>query len=223
MKSFKIITKRASDRHGGTEALGKMLTSPKSAKTIKGIPDDRWLSALTKCVFQAGFNWKIIEDKWDRFEEVFAGFSINRWLMMSDDDLDQLLTTEGIVKNYAKIRSVSANAHYLKDLIDEHGSIGHYFSTWKLKDYSSNLQNMQKKSSRLGGKTGQVFLRRMGIDTLVFTKDVIKSLSREGILSNKMPSSKKDWAKLQQALDTWHQQSGYSLNEISQILALSIE
>jgi len=223
MKLFNIITKLASDRHGGNEVLGKMLIRPKSAKTIKRVPDDRWLSALSKCVFQAGFNWNIIEDKWERFEEVFVGFNINRWLTMSDDDIDQLLTTEGIVKNYAKIRSVGANAHYLKVLIDEHGSIGHYFSTWKLKDYSCNLQSMQKKSSRLGGKTGQVFLRRMGVDTFVFTQDTIRALSREGILNNKIPSSKRDWAKLQQALNSWHQQSGYSLNEISQILALSIE
>lgn len=63
----------------------------------------------------------------------------------------------------------------------------------------------------------------MGVDTLVFTEDVIKALSREKILAERMPGSKKDLAAVQKAIDVWHEQSGYGLNEISQILALSVE
>jgi len=38
---------------------------------------------LIKCVFRAGFNWALIEDKWDRFEQVFEQFDVYRWVMMS--------------------------------------------------------------------------------------------------------------------------------------------
>lgn len=223
MNTFEAIKARASIRHGGDAEIAKLLVRPKSPKALKKIPDDRWLSGLTKCVFQAGFNWALIEDKWDRFEQVFEQFDVYRWVMMSDDDSDRLLLTDGIVKNVAKIRSVGANATYLQELIDEYGSVGQYFSTWTLSEYCTNLQDMQKRSSRLGGKTGQVFLRRMGVDTLVFTEDVIKALSREKILDKRMPGSKKDLAAVQKAIDVWHEQSGYGLNEISQILALSVE
>lgn len=70
-------------------------------------------------------------------------------------------------------------------------------------------------------KTGQVFLRRMGVDTLVFTPDVINALTQLKILQGKAPSSNKTWSLLQTNLDNWHKETGYSLNKISQLLALS--
>lgn len=222
MQSMKQITAIAARRKGGGAALERLLTRPLSAARIRKIPDDRWLSAMTKCVFQAGFNWRVIEDKWARFEEVFAGFDTRRWRMMSDDDLDRLLKEDGIVRNAAKLRSVRENAAFLDDMAEAHGSAGAYFATWQGGDYCRNLRELQKGGSRLGGKTGQIFLRRMGVDTLVFSDDVIKALQREGIV-DRMPGSNKDWRSLQDAIDVWHGESGRTLNEISQILAFSVE
>lgn len=222
MRSMAGITQIAAKRKGGSAALERLLPRPVSPREIRKIADDRWLSAMTKCIFQAGFKWQIIEDKWERFEEVFGGFDIHRWRMMSDDDLDRLLKTEGIVRNLAKLRSVRDNAAFLVNIAETHGSTGRYFSAWKAPDYCRNLRELQKGGARLGGKTGQIFLRRMGIDTLVFTADVLKALRREGVV-DRMPGSNRDWDAMQSAIDTWHEESGRSLNEISQILAFSID
>ena len=127
MQSFANISKLAADRYGGAKTLKQKLTPPKSISSIKKITDDRWLSEMTKCVFQTGFKWHLIEDKWGRFEEVFENFDIERCAMMSDDDLDRLLITEGIVRNYVKIRSVTKNALFLKEVIDTHNSVGNFF------------------------------------------------------------------------------------------------
>lgn len=62
----------------------------------------------------------------------------------------------------------------------------------------------------------------MGVDTQVFTHDVIRRLTLECVLNNKMPGSKK-WMELQVVLDRWHEESGYSLNEMSQILLFSVD
>ena len=222
MRSMTEITGIAARRKGGITALERLLSRPLSPGKIRKIADDRFLSAMTQCVFQAGFNWRIIENKWPRFEEVFEGFDIHRWCMMSDDDLDRLLKTEGIVRNLAKLRSIRDNATFLVNIAETHGSMGRYFSTWKAPDYCHNLRELQKGGSRLGGKTGQVFLRRMGIDTLIFTPDVLKALRREGVV-DRMPGSNRDWESLQLAIDKWQGESGRSLNEISQILAFSID
>ena len=222
MRSMTEITRIAAERKGGATALEELLSRPLSPGKIRKIADDRYLSAMTKCVFQAGFNWQIVENKWPCFEEVFEGFDIYRWRMMSDDDLDSLLKTEGIVRNLAKLRSIRDNATFLANIAETHGSTGRYFSTWKAPDYCHNLRELQKGCSRLGGKTGQIFLRRMGIDTLVFTPDVLKALHREGVV-DRMPGSNRDWVSLQLAIDTWQGESGRSLNEISQILAFSID
>jgi hypothetical protein len=45
--------------------------------------DDRWLAQMTRCVFQAGFVWRVIDHKWDDFEDVFFGFSPHKIVMLS--------------------------------------------------------------------------------------------------------------------------------------------
>lgn len=62
MRTFNQIYDIAADRKGGADALEVLIgDGPKSAEALANIPDDRWLSIMTKCVFQAGFNWKVVE------------------------------------------------------------------------------------------------------------------------------------------------------------------
>lgn len=222
MKKFADITKAAAKHKGGADALERLLSAPLSSKKIKAVPDDRWLSAMTMCVFQAGFNWRVIENKWPRFEEVFERFDVGRWAMMHDGDVDRLLATPGIVANGPKIKSVGDNARHLQALVRDHGSAGAYFATWDGATYWANLRALQTNGSRMGGRTGQIFLRRMGVDTLIFSPDVLTALARESVIS-KMPTSGKDYAAVQSAIDKWQAASGRSLTHISQILAYSVD
>ena len=221
MKKFADITKIAAKQKGGADALERLLSVPLPPKKIKAAPDDRWLSAMTMCVFQAGFNWRVIENKWPRFEEAFEAFDLARLAMMNDDDVDRLLITPGIVANGAKIKSVGENARYLQALAYEYKTVGAYFATWDGANYWANLRALQTEGSRMGGRTGQVFLRRMGLDTLVFSPDVLTALAREGVIS-KMPASAKDYVVVQAAIDAWRAESDRSLTHISQILAYSV-
>lgn len=223
MRPFEYIKQLACERQGGWEIIDSKLVRPNTLQMIKQSPDDRWLAAMTKCVFQAGFNWALIENKWPRFEEVFDNFNIGRMSGLTDHDIDELLKEHGIVKNYTKIKSIRDNASFLQSISREHQGVGHFFSTWKIENYVNNVIKLRKNTHRLGGKTGQLFLREMGVDTLVFSTDVVKRLTLEGITSGAPPTSKKSWMALQQALDYWHQETGLSLNEISQILAYSVE
>ena len=63
MQSFDALFTLAAKRKGGTEALEALLPKPASVRSLSRIGDDRWFSAMTKCVFQAGFNWKVVEKK----------------------------------------------------------------------------------------------------------------------------------------------------------------
>lgn len=222
VRNFAVIEALAAKRKGGADALQRLLSSPAPPDEIRQIPDDRWLSAMTKCVFQAGFNWKVIDDKWARFEEVFEGFDVHRWALMSDTDVDRLLATDGIVAHGPKIRSVGRNANYLAALAAANGSVGEFFADWQPEHYCRNVFALKVDAARLGGRTGQVFLRRMGVDTLVFSPDVLKVLAREGVVDG-MPTSAKAFDTVQAAIDLWRAETGRPLIQISQILAFSTD
>ena len=220
MTSFSEIEARAIERHGEA-GINARLMPVKSSEDIAAISDDRWLSQATRGIFQAGFSWKVIDQKWDNFEAAFNGFNVHHCATMTDEDLDILLKNTNIVRNAQKLVTVGTNATYFKDLITEHGSVGAYFATWQPEAYLTNLDAMKARTKRLGGTTGQYFLRTMGLESLIFSKDVVAALIGAGVVT-KMPTSKRDLATIQDAVNEWRAESGKSLTYISQILGLSV-
>ncbi|MCU9847957.1 DNA-3-methyladenine glycosylase I [Defluviimonas sp. WL0024] len=221
MRDFDEIFAIAAARKGGPSALEARLAMPAPREALAAVPDDRWLSAMAKCLFQAGFHWKVIEAKWDGFETAFEGFNPARVALYGDRDLDRLLADTGIVRNGAKIAAVIANAVFLTDLAREHGSAAGFFSDWPDADQAGLTAFMARRGARLGGVTGQRVLRLMGKDAYILSADVTARLIAEGIV-DKAPTSKRDLAAVQEAFNRWRAQSGRSLTEISQVLAMSI-
>lgn len=221
MRPFEEIYDIAADRKGGPDALEKEVTKPASRKKLTAIPDDRWLSCMAKCVFQAGFNWKVVENKWPGTEEAFDGFHVGRCASLNDEDIDRLLSDTRIIRHGTKIRSVQQNAVFLTEIANEYGSAGKMFATWPPEDYIGLLVLLKKRGSRLGGNTGQYFLRFMGVDSFVLSRDVIGRLIAEGVI-DAAPMSQKSMKAVQKAFNTWCAESGRSLTEISRVLAMSI-
>ncbi|ESQ91187.1 3-methyladenine DNA glycosylase [Asticcacaulis sp. AC460] len=222
MIRFAEIEARAAERKGGAEALQSLLITPKSMAEVAAIPEDRWLSQFTRCIFEAGFNWDLIDKRWPQFEAVFDGFDVTRWLFMSDEDLSSLMKAEGLVANAMKIRSVAGNAQYLSEVAKSHGSAGAYFASWPVERYMELASELKSRGSRLGGATGQRALRRMGRDALILSPSVIKALNHWGVVPGE-PTSKKDIAAVQAAITAWHEQGGRGLTQMSQILAYSTD
>ena len=71
MKKFKSIRALAEKRKGGKQVLEGLLPKPLSSKQLAKKSDDRCLSMMSKCIFRAGFNWKVIDKKWPDFEKAF--------------------------------------------------------------------------------------------------------------------------------------------------------
>jgi len=171
-------------------------------------------------VFQAGFNWKVIEAKWDGFEAAFDGFDIGRCALMDDEKFDALLQDARIVRNGTKIATVRDNAAFLLELRDE-GGAGQVLGGWPSSDYVGLLDLLKRRGSRLGGTTAQYAMRFAGRDSFILSRDVIARLIAEGVV-DKAPASKKAMAQVQAAFNTWMEQSGRSLSEISRVLAMSL-
>lgn len=220
MRRFEEILAIAAERHGGPKAIEALLSRPKPEADLIAIADDRWLAGMVRAVFNAGFNWRVIEAKWDGFEAAFAGFDIHRNAMLSDEDVARLAQDTRIVRHGAKIRSVQANAQFLVELNEERGNAPHQLAVWPATDFAGLLAMLRERGSRLGGMTGQYFVRAMGKDGYVLGRDGIERLIAEGVI-DKPPTSKSAMGAVQAAFNEWMAQSGRSLSEISRVLALS--
>ena len=221
MRPFAEIEALAIEHKGGRKAMEALITRPKTAKQLAAIGDDRYLSDMTRRVFQAGFNWSVIDSKWPAFEKAFDGFDPRRLLLFNDEDLDRLLKDASIVRHAKKILSVPKNARFLCDLADEHGTAANAFANWPATDHIDLLELIKKHGDRLGGTSGQYFLRGIGKDSFILSKDVSAALIREGI-TDKPPTSKRDLKATQEAFNTWMGESNKGLTEISRILAMSV-
>ena len=222
MRSFDDLFAIAAERKGGVEQLESLLEPPLSKAELTAISDDRWLSMMTKCIFQAGFSWKVIEAKWQGFEDAFDNFDISRCIFLNDEDMEQLLSNKNIARNGLKIKTVQQNAAFIGELAQEHGSASAFFANWPSNDYIGLLDALKIRGSRLGGSTSQYFLRFMGVDSFVISRDVVARLMAEGVV-DKSPTSKTAMKAVQTAFNTWSDQSGRSLKEISRVLAMSVD
>ena len=215
-----LMDMAVSYRGSEQEVLAALPDMPPLEK-VATLSDDRILAAMTRCVFQAGFSWKVINNKWPGFEEAFEGFVPVRWKFMSDDDLDSLVKDTRIVRHGTKIRSVMENAILLCDLEDEHGSAAACIAHWPATDLIGLLDMLKKRGSRLGGNTGGYFLRTIGKDCWVLSRDVVQALVREGVV-DKAPTSKTAMRNVQQAFDTWVDGSDFGYAQVSRLLSFSV-
>lgn len=221
MRQFNDIEAPVIERFGGRKALQAQLARPSSPATLRKIPDDRWLSEASRAVMQAGFNWTVVRNKWPRIEEIFHGFDLHHCAFMPDEGLEEVMKQDGMIRHWAKTKAIRDNATFFLELSRAHNGLGNYFASWDPASYTENLRALQKGGARLGGRTAQVFLRRMGVDTPIFSPDMVRALVREDVVL-KAPTSKRDLAAVQAALSRWQEESKRSLSEISQILAYSV-
>jgi 3-methyladenine DNA glycosylase Tag len=223
MRRFEEIFATAADRRGGAAALERVLAETRSLdpSLIAATPDDRILAAMTRRIFYAGFSSKVVDAKWDAFEAAFDRFDAARCALMTEERFDALLRNTGIVRNAAKIRSVEANARFVRELAGEHGSAACFFAAWPDADYVGLLDVLKKRGSHLGGETGMRFVRSIGKPAFIPTHDVVAALIREQVIG-KAPTGKGDFAAIQKAFNQWVAESGRDLTFISRTLAMSV-
>jgi len=222
MTPFKTIRARAAKRKGGDAALMALLPKVANPKSVARLADDRALAEMAKRIFSAGFVWSVIEKKWPGFEAAFLGFEPGRLLHQPDEFWEGLAGDTRIVRNPQKITAVHANAQFIADIAREHGSFGKFLAQWPADDQVGLLELLAKRGARLGGRTGQYFLRFVGKDGFVLSGDVVACLRDAGLDIAESPTSKKDLRKIQDQFNAWAEETGLPLTHLSRICAMSI-
>ena len=221
-RKFGPVLKLAAGHHGGETAALEKSANAHAVKNLARVPADRLLSVMTKCVFNAGFNWKVIEAKWDGFEEAFEGFDPGKLAFFGDEMMGRLVSDTRIVRNGQKIKATLENARFVAEVEREQGGFGKFLAKWPGEDQTGLLSVLNKRGSRLGGATGQYFLRFAGWDAWIASSHVCAALVREGVLDKPEATSKRDLASLEAAINDYHANSGLPRAQISRLLAMSV-
>lgn len=219
---FSDIHERAIARKGGVEELNALMPKIPPATELEARTDDRYLSEITRCVFKAGFVWRVIDNKWSGFEAAFHGFVPAYWQQVPPDVLEALARDERIVRNMQKIRTVPENARMIMDAVYEHGSFGAFLRQWPSTDQAGLLLWLKRHGSRLGGNSAQYFLRRVGWDGFIMSNDVMQVL-RQFQLLEASAGSKKALYQVQEAFNAWHDETGLPYSQLSRIVACSVD
>ena len=221
MESFASIYQRAVERKGGESHLQTLLSTPLNHEDLMALNDDQWLEEFTRKIFQSGFYWSVIDKKWPGFQSVFLQFNISKLLMMPPELWEVKSTDERIVRNYRKVKTIAENAamiHFLRS--DQGVSFSQFIADWPVEDIIGLWAWLKNHGARLGGNTGAYTLRVMGKDTFILSKDVEAYLRAHNVIDGGL-RSKKSLQATQLFFNGLRQQSGLSLQELSQIIAYS--
>lgn len=219
--TFASVYDRACERKGGQAALKRLLAKPARSGTLRKLPADRYLAEFTRKVFQSGFVWRVVDQKWEGFESVFWGFDVERLLMMPDDMLERKARDPAIIRNYSKVKTVRDNALMI-DTVQrrEDKPFGAFIADWSPDDIVGLWRYLKNHGSRLGGNTGPFALRTLGVDTFLLTGDVEGFLRLHEVVEGGI-GSMKSHAAAQRFFNRLRDESGWSLMELSRLVSYS--
>lgn len=220
MKSFKWLYEHVCAHKSG-EDIEALLPQVRTADEIRTISDDRLLSEMSRRVFRAGLKHSVVDGKWPAFEQAFWGFDPHKVALMSDEQLENLMQNDAIIRHWGKIKSVRANALMVTEFATQYGSFANLIADWPEQEITELWALLKKQGQQLGGRSGAYFLRQAGKDTFLLTDDVVAALKAQGII-DKLPTAKRDLKKVQDAFNQWQQESGRPMAQISRLLSYTV-
>ena len=213
MVSFKTIRARAAKRKGGDAALAALLPKVVGQKALAKLSDDRVLAEMAKRVFSAGFVWSVIEKKWPGFEAAFLKFEPRRLLHPARRVLGEAGRRQAhraqSAEDHGRARQRAVRRRHRRASTAASAS---FSAQWPADDQIGLLELLAKRGARLGGRTGQYFLRFIGKDGFVTSTDVVACLRDAGLDIAENPTSKKDLRKIQDQFNAWAKETGLPLH-----------
>ena len=221
LEDYQALYQRACERKCGPDAVESLLSDPLSDRDVAQLGDDRFLAEFSKKVFQSGFVWRVVRNKWPEFERLFFEFNLDKVLLMPEEMLEQRAQDPAIIRNYKKVRTIQDNAMMIDSVRREHGSFAQFVANWPATDIIGLWSYLKKHGARLGGNTGPYALRALGKDTFILSHDVTSYFTQRGIISGGV-NSKRSLNAIQQAFNQLQQQSGRSMQALSVLIAISV-
>jgi len=220
MTEFSSLYRVACEHKGGADVVESMLPKVFDIHQLEQLDDAFYLSNMCRRVFRAGLKHSLVDSKWPRFEEVFQGFDPYFCAMLSEDDIDTYMKDASIIRHRGKLRSILRNGQFVLEQSRSSGGFGRYLTAWGPETTVELWWDLKKKGYHLGGNSGPAFLRMVGRETFLLTRDIVAVMINLGVV-DKTPSSKKELLAVQEMFMTWREQSGRPLSDISRIVSFT--
>jgi 3-methyladenine DNA glycosylase Tag len=220
MVSFGRI-RQAAEARLGKAALDARLPAVKSPAELRAVGDDRYLSLMALRIFRAGLKHSLVDAKWPHFEEAFRGFDPRLVRAMSDEEVEDLMKDQRLIRHLGKLKAVHANAAAMCRLAEEQGGFGAWLASWPGERVVQLWDDLGKRFAQMGGNSAPAFLRMAGKDTFILTPSVVQALNEWDVFSGE-PKGKSDRARVQTAFNDWAAETGLPLSHVSMILAGSV-
>ncbi|UUQ63578.1 DNA-3-methyladenine glycosylase I [Pseudomonas fuscovaginae UPB0736] len=221
MRDYKWLHEYCLNRFGSAAALEAHLPVPRTPEQLRAFGDDRYLSMIALRVFRAGLKHSLVDAKWPAFEQVFFGFDPQKVVLMGAEHLERLMQDTRIIRHLGKLKSVPRNAQMVLDVAKEKGSFGQLIADWPVTEITALWKYLAKHGHQLGGLSAPRLLRMVGKDTFVPSDDVVAALNAQDII-DKVPTSLRDLAIVQDAFNQWHAESGRPMCQLSMMLAFTV-
>ncbi|KPA91011.1 MULTISPECIES: DNA-3-methyladenine glycosylase I [Pseudomonas] len=221
MRDYKWLHEYCLNRFGSAAALEAQLPVPRTPEQLRALGDDRYLSLIALRVFRAGLKHSLVDAKWPAFEQVFFGFDPEKVVLMGAEHLERLMQDTRIIRHLGKLKSVPRNAQMVLDVAKEKGSFGNLIADWPVTEITGLWKYLARHGHQLGGLSAPRLLRMVGKDTFVPSNDVVAALNAQDII-DKVPTSLRDLAIVQDAFNQWHAESGRPMCQLSMMLAFTV-
>ncbi len=187
---------------------------------VKG--DDRYLSAMSQRIFRAGMTHSVVDARWPAFEEALWGFVPEKMVLLTPEQIEAFAQDKRLIRHLTKMRTIPQNAQLILDVREAEGkSFGEFLADWPSSDIVGLWRWLDKRGTRLGGRSGAGFLRLAGKDTFLLTSDVVARLKADDVI-DKTPTNQRDKQAVQDEFNRLQEVSGRPLCQLSSMLSLSI-
>lgn len=220
MTPWSEIEARARDKCGA-DALEAQLPQVLDKDVLAARPDSWFFSAMTRRIFQAGMQHRVINDRWGAFEEYFWGFEPHKLMLLSEEQLERAMQEPRLIRHWAKLRTIPVNAGVMADISKRHGGFGRWLAEWPDDQLVGLWRTLARQFDRLGGMSGPRFLRLCGRDTFLLTDDVIQALKLYGVIDS-APTRKADLERINAQFVAWAGASGRPMAQVSRVLSHTV-
>lgn len=120
--------------------------SPPPRKRPKNLAE--YLEALSRPVFSAGMNWRVVEAKWDGIRKAFADFDTVKVAKFGPKKIDRLVEDQAVIRSRPKIEAVVDNARTLLELDAEHHGFRRYLQAHS--DFDTLVADLKRQFRFIG-------------------------------------------------------------------------